>query len=153
VLAPVNGQPYPPVPIVVISVTSTTRGRTTAARRLANSVWTDSSFDSPPPTPLDMAACALDQNDPPRLSAYVGWMSGGDPDLTSQRDFADETLYVAITRDAVPLGDWFDPPDGGRTYRSMGQLVCFAHEWDESGSADFDSIAGTAYREYRDGST
>jgi hypothetical protein len=171
-LMPVNGQPFPPVPIVVVGHLDDERAAQCRPKqrqlcrdrfvieRLVtfepDAVPTPGvtpppspfPFDSPPPLSLDPAVCAdsAGTND----FSFVGWMSGDElsAQLASGISFEGETLAVAITRDPVEL---VARDDGdGKHYRLMARQVCFAHEWDET-AVQFDAIKGSLYRLYDDG--
>lgn len=175
-LMPINGQPFPPVPIVVVGhldderaadcrpeQQQVCRDRFVIDRLIAfepGAVPTPGvtpppspfPFDSPPPLSLDPALCA----DVAGTSdfSFLGWMSGDElaAQLASGITFARETLAVAITRDPVELASRVN--DAGQHYRLMGRSVCFAREWDEGAAqfeAQFDTIKGSLYRLYDDG--
>jgi hypothetical protein len=175
-VAPVNGQSFPPVPIVASGHFDDPRAADCrpVARQLCKdrfvideivqfdvaAVPTPGVSPSPSPFPFDAPPKALfdsDQCQPGTAAApafeFVGWKDGGELDLSSGRDLSGEVLYVAISKDVVPLGDWFTLPGDTRESRPMGRLVCLAHEWEEVGGVEFDSLAGSGYRLYRDGST
>lgn len=63
----------------------------------------------------------------------------------------DRVAYVVITRDAVPLGEWFDDPNDGSRYRLWGRRVCYGYE-DEGGVIGLTAIPGSEFREYPNGS-
>lgn len=170
-LMPVNGQPFPPVPIVVVGHLDDERAadcrpeqqqlcrdRFVIDRLVAfepGAVPTPAvtlppspfPFASPPPLSLDPALCA-DVVGTSEFS-FVGWMAGDElaPQLASGITFGGETLAVAITRDAVKLAS---RDEEGRQYDLFGRSVCFAREW-EQGGAQFDAIKGSLYRLYDDG--
>jgi hypothetical protein len=176
--APINGQPYPPVPIVVVGHLDDERAaecRPQARQLCADRFVIDRivdfdpaavptpgvtppptpfPFDSPPPPPplFHAADCLPEGATKAPAFSFVGWMAGSDLKLTSQRDYSDETLYVAITEDDVPLGRWFTVAGDSRESLPMGHQVCIVHESDP-GAVEIDSVAGTYYRVYRDGST
>ena len=100
-------------------------------------------FASPPPPPFETSACG------PGPFSFVGWIASDE--LGLDRDVGADTVYAAITRDVIEIGSWIDDPAGsGERFRTMGQRVCFAAEW-ETGSMGFASMPGTAYREWEDG--
>ena len=171
-LLPVNGQPFPPVPIVVVGHLDDERAadcrpkqqqlcrdRFVIDRLVAfepRAVPTPGitptpspfPFDSPPPLSLDPAACAevAGTSD----FSFLGWMSGDElaAQLASGITFEGQTLAVAITRDPVELASRED--EDGKPYRVMARQVCFAREWDET-ALQFDAIKGSIYRLYDDG--
>lgn len=178
VLAPVNGQMFPPVPILVLGHFDDPRAAQCrpAARALCEDRFvidelvdfdvaavatpgvsptpTAFPFDAPPAARFEASQCLPPGWDQTPEFSFVGWKSGQELDLTSQRDFSAETLYVAIAKDIGPLGDWFMLPGDDRESRSMGRLVCLSGEWEPPGGAVYyDSVAGTTFRVYRDGST
>jgi len=171
-LMPVNGQPFPPVPIVVVGHLDDERAAECRPeqRQLCRDRFvidrlvvfepravptpgvtptpSPFPFDSPPPLSLDPAVCA----DVAGTSdfSFVGWMSGDElaAQLASGITFEGETLAVAITRDPVELASRDD--GDGKHYRVMARHVCFAREWEE-GIVQFDAIKGSIYRLYDDG--
>jgi len=177
-LAPVHGQPYPPVPIVVIGHLDDSRAalcQAAARQRCRDRFVVDQivTFDvaavpspgiTPVPTPyqpspsesplFDPASCTTSAQGKPNALSFAGWMDGGDLHLTSGQSFAGVTVYAAITKRAVPLGEWTTLPGASRESLAMGRLVCYAFGGmpPNQGMA-FDSVAGTYYRLYRDGST
>jgi hypothetical protein len=171
-LMPVNGQPFPPVPVVVVghldderaadcrpNQRQLCRDRFVIDRLVAfepRAVPTPGvtptpspfPFDSPPPLSLDPAVCA-DVAGTDDFS-FLGWMSGDElaAQLASGVTFEGETLAVAITRDPVEVVSRED--DDGKHYRVMARHVCFAREWEE-GATQFDTIKGSIVRLYDDG--
>ncbi len=171
-LLPVNGQPFPPVPIVVVGHLDDERAadcrpkqRQLCRDRFVIDRLVDFEpravptpgvtptpspfpFDSPPPLSLDPAVCAevAGTSD----FSFLGWMPGDElaAQLASGITFEGETLAVAITRDPVELASRED--DDGKHYRVMARHVCFAREWEE-GIVQFDTIKGSIYRLYDDG--
>jgi hypothetical protein len=164
----VNNQPYPPVPIVVVGHIDDPRA--SACRPQARRVCLDRfvidrivSFDptsvptpapSPTPSPFPFAdpppaPFALKDCDGDTEYAFVGWKTFGE--LGIDIGNPNEVLYVVITKHVIQIGSLIDDPEGsGRKFRTMGQRVCFAHEWDQ-GAIQFTWIPGTAYREWDDG--
>jgi hypothetical protein len=171
-LLPVNGQPFPPVPIVVVGHLDDERAadcrpkqrplcrdRFVIDRLVAfepRAVPTPGvtptpspfPFDSPPPLSLDPAVCAevAGTSD----FSFLGWMPGDElaAQLASGITFEGQTLAVAITRGPVELASRDD--DDGKHYRVMARRVCFAREW-EQGIVQFGAIKGSIYRLYDDG--
>lgn len=171
-LLPVNGQPFPPVPIVVVGHLDDERAadcrpeqqqlcrdRFVIDRLLdfePRAVPTPGvtptpspfPFDSPPPLSLDPAMCT--EVGGTSDFSFLGWMSGDElaEQLASGITFDGQTLAVAITRDPVALARRED--DDGKRYWVMARHVCFAREWDD-GALQFDAIKGSVYRLYDDG--
>jgi hypothetical protein len=171
-LLPINGRPFPPVPIVVVGHLDDERAAQCRPkqRQLCRDRFVIDGlvefepravptpgvtptpspfpFESPPPLSLDRAGCAsvAGASD----FSFVGWMSGEELAslLQSGITFEVQTLAVSITRDPVKLASRED--SDGRHYRLMGRSVCFAHEWDET-AVQLDAIKGSIYRLYDDG--
>jgi hypothetical protein len=170
---PVNGQPFPPVPIVVLGHLDDARAadcRPTARQTCLDRFVMDSlidfrpdavptpaptptpspfPFDSPPPAKFDADLCELSGKGATAGFSFVGWIDGADLDLDSQRDLSGETLYVAIAEKPVRIGAFHDSRGN---YVLMGRRVCLTHEWDD-GAMEFDAVAGSVYKRYEDGST
>jgi hypothetical protein len=100
-------------------------------------------FDDPPPGLFEPEACT---NGAP--VAYAGWTTLRA--LKIERGSPDDVGWFVISRDPIPIGDWFADPNDGKTYRVWGQRVCFSYPWEEGGM-EFDAIPGTEFREYPDG--
>jgi hypothetical protein len=171
----INGQPYPPVPIVVAGHLDDPRAAECrpVARKLCEDrfvvdeilEWDPGAvptpgvsptpspfpFDSPPPSPFTAADCQTPAGRPAAFS-HVGWVAVGELALTNPRTFRRHAVYVAIAEDVVPLGEWFMVEGDTRPSRPMGRLVCIAEENDGT-VMSFDSVAGSAFRVYQDGST
>jgi hypothetical protein len=163
----VNGQRFPPVPIVVVGHFNDPRSKDCGAE--AQQVCRDrlvidrivyfhpeavpspapsptpTPFPSsdPPPPPYDVAACTEGQ--PVKFAGWTTLRSLG-IDIASP----DEIAYIVITRDAIPIGGWFDDPNDGSRYRLWGQRVCYGYEWDP-GTIGFTALPGSEFREYPDG--
>lgn len=137
----VNGQPYPPVPIVVIGHFDDPEAAD--CRPQARQICLDRfvldqivefdpqavptpgvtpsptpfPFADPPPAPFTADRCSGDVP-----YSFVGW--GRLADFGLDRGDPDTTYYIMVTRDEVDLGS----PGGPR-----GRRICFAPEWDHSG--------------------
>ena len=170
-LLPVNGQPFPPVPIVVVGHLDDERAAECRPeqRQLCRDRFVIDGlvefapdaiptpgvtptpspfpFDSPPPLTLDRAGCASVAGS--SEFSFVGWMSGEELSSLLQGDitFEGETLAVSITRDAVRLASRED--SDGKHYKLMGRSVCFAHEGETV--VQLDAVKGSLYRLYDDG--
>jgi hypothetical protein len=163
----VNGQRELPVPIVVVGHFDDPRAkdcRPEAAKLCADRYVIDRvvdyhpeaaptpgvtppptlfPFDSPPPPPFDVAECAG-----AGPYSFVGWISREELGIDWA---ASETVFAAITREVIEIGDWIDDPGGsGQSFHTMGRRICFAAEW-EQGSIAFAWVPGSAYREWKDG--
>ncbi|HET7471553.1 MAG TPA: hypothetical protein VFJ71_00375 [Candidatus Limnocylindrales bacterium] len=163
----VNGQRFPPVPIVVAGHFDDPRAKD--CRPKARQICLDRlvvdrilafdpalvpppeptpqptpfPFDDPPPGLFDAVACT---NGAP--VAYAGWTTLRA--LKIDRGSPDEVGWFVISRDPIPIGDWFADPNDGKTYRVWGQRICFSYPW-EQGGMEFDAVPGTEFREYPDG--
>ena len=177
-LQPANGQPYPPVPIVAVGHFDDPRAADCRpeARQLCLdrfvvdriALFAVDTVPSPGMTPepmpyqpapsesplFDASQCFAGPDGKAAVFSYVGWMDGGGLRLTSGLDLSRTTVWVAISKDAVPLGEWFRQQGDTRESLAMGRLVCYAFGGapSEQGVA-LDSLAGSYYRVYRDGST
>lgn len=104
---------------------------------------TPTPFPSPPPSPpFDAGSCYPDV--PLR---FVGWIRLNElnPEYPGS-----QYVYAAVTRDVIPLGDWYDDPRYKQTTRIWGRGICWAEAW-EAGAIRFDIERGTAFREFKDG--
>jgi hypothetical protein len=167
-LPTIAGQPYPPVPIVLVGHFDDPRAadcRPEAQQHCRDRLVIDRlvSFEpdavalptptptptpfppaDPPPALFSKADCAGD-----RPYSFIGWTTLGDLGI----DIGDTQAhsYVMITRDVMQIGDWIGDPNGSQgRFRTMGQRVCYAFEW-ESGTVGFTWMPGTAYQEWEDG--
>jgi hypothetical protein len=163
----INGQRYPPVPIVVVGHFDDPRAADCRpeARQLCKDrlvldriVQFDPSavptpaptpsptpfpFADPPPAMFDAAACS--GNIP---YGFVGWttlaalgINQGDPNATG---------FAMITRDAVPIGGWTVDPNGAGKWRMWGRRLCIAYP-EEPGAISFNSLPGSMFKEWSDG--
>jgi hypothetical protein len=161
----INGQLFPPVPIVVVGHFDDPRAADcrAAARQLCrdrlvldrvvaflrDAVPTPGPTPTPTPFPVDNPPPALydvDQCAEGNPTSFEGWktLRSLGLDLGSP----DEMSYIVITKDPMVIGDWFG--DFGPEYRLWGQRVCYSYPWEE-GSIGYTAIPGTLFREYRDG--
>jgi len=106
-------------------------------------------FDSPPPAPFVPARCSASGIGAAGPFSFVGWMPGEQIPGSMGVDYSGVTLFVAITRDAVPLGEWSDTSP---RWRPMGRMICVGREG-ETDAVQFDSVRGSTYRQFEDGST
>jgi hypothetical protein len=163
----INGQRFPPVPIVVVGHFDDPRASQcrVAARELCRDRLvldrvvafpvdavptpaptappTPFPAADPPPAPYDIKTCA--EGHPVK---FAGWTMLASLGIELGRP--DETAYIVITRDPIPIGDWFNDPNDHTTYRLWGQRVCYGYE-DFIGAVEFTAMPGTEFREYRDG--
>jgi hypothetical protein len=167
VLPAINGQRFPPVPIVVTGHFDDPRAADCNPARVklcqdrlvvdeilefdALSVPDPAPTPSPTPFPFADPPPALFSADtcaPGQPFSFVGWTtlaSFGIP-----KDRPDEGAYVVITRDAIPLADWsYDRKDG--RYRLWGRRMCYALERD-GGAIVMTAVPGSEFREYPNGS-
>jgi hypothetical protein len=174
----VNGQPYPPVPIVVVGhfddpgvADCRPEARQICKDRFVIDRLVTLALDAVPspgvtpvPTPYQPSpseippftatSCFAGSSGNPAAFSFVGWIDGGKLKLTSGLDLSGVTLYAAVTKAQVALGDWYQVPGDSRGSLPMGRLVCYAFGGvPNGGGVAFDSVAGTYYRQYRDGST
>jgi hypothetical protein len=108
---------------------------------------------SPSPTPFaasdpPAALFPVDECAEGHPIEFSGWTTLGS--LGIDRGAPDEIAYIVITKDPIPIGEWFDDPNDGTRYRLWGQRVCYSYEW-EAGAIAYASIPGTQFREYPDG--
>ena len=163
----INGQRFPPTPIVVVGHFNDPRAekcRPTARKLCRDRLVLDRivqfqpgavptpaptptptpfPYADPPPAPYDAASCA--EGHPIKFAGWTTLSSLG-IDIASP----DEIAYIVITRDPIPIGGWFDDPNDGSRYRLWGQRVCYAYEW-EPGATGFTAMPGTMFRESPDG--
>jgi hypothetical protein len=161
----VNGQFWPPVPIVVVGHFDDPEAAECGAeaRKLCLDRFVIDrimSFDpdavpspapSPSPTPFPIA------NPPPALftddqcydgvpMSFIGWKLFSDLDI--QVD-GPGYVYAMVTRDVIPIGGWFDVGTyPGHETRWWGQGVCYALN---DTSMSFGSVRGTTFLEVDDG--
>jgi hypothetical protein len=163
----VNGQRFPPVPIVVIGHFDDPRAadcRPEATEICRDRLVIDrivhfepASVAPPAPTP---SPTAFPFADPPSAPYAVDQCAEGHPiefagwstlaSLGIDIGASNEPAYIVITKEPIPIGDWYDDPNDGTRYRLWGQRVCYAHEWEE-GAIGYTSMPGTQFREYPDG--
>jgi hypothetical protein len=163
----INGQRFPPVPIVVVGHFDDPR--TADCRPEAKQLCRDrlvidrivvferNAVSTPAPTP---SPTLFPFADPPPAPYAVGDCTGRHPikfagwatlaSLGLDVAKPDEIAYIVIAKDPIPIGDWFDDPNDGTRYRLWGQRVCYAYEYDP-GRIGFTAIPGTLSREYQDG--
>jgi hypothetical protein len=168
-LPTINGQPYPPVPIVVVGHFDDPRAADcrAAARQLCRDRLvvdriavldlaavptpgpspTPTAFPSPAPTGLfGPQACAGDVP-----YSFVGWTTTAELQLPFERE---GHVWAMVTVDPVLLSgspDWFDDPNGsGHKYRPWGRWICLAEEG-MVGSVEFGTVPGSSYWEWDDG--
>ncbi len=172
-IAPVGDQPHPPVPLVVVGHFDDPRAA--ACQPEARQACLDRfvldrvvvfdpaavpaptptpipspfPFDSPPAAPFAPARCSASGVGAAGPFSFVGWMPGEQIPGSMGVDYSGVVLYVAITRDAVPLGEW---SDASPRWRPMGRMICIGREG-ESGAVQFDSVRGSTFRQLEDGST
>jgi hypothetical protein len=163
----INGQRFPPVPIVVVGHFDDPRAADCrpAAKELCRDRLvvdrivvfardavpppaptpspTPFPFADPPPAPYPVDQCA--EGHPVSFTGWTTLASLG-IDIASPNEIA----YIVITKDPIPIGGWFDDPNDGTRYRLWGQRVCYGYERDE-GAVGYTAIPGTYFREYPDG--
>lgn len=167
-LPTINGQRYPPIPIVVLGHFDDPRAadcRSSARQLCRDRLVADEiiQFDQlsvqppaptpsatpfpvadPPPALYDTSACA--EGNPVEFEGWTTLRSLG-IDIAD----TDATAYIVITRDPMVIGDWIDDPNGsGHRFRTWGQRVCYGYDW-EPGSIGYTAMPGTSYREWDDG--
>ena len=106
---------------------------------------------SPSPTPFPVA------DPPPALFTSADCYGGVPKSFAGWKLFSDLDLgiggpgyvYAMITRDVIPLGDWWQNPNyPGHKTRPWGQGICYAVD---SGGVGFGSVRGTGFLEIDDG--
>lgn len=163
-----NGQPYPPVPIVVIGHFDDPRAADCGPKSVQvcrdrlvldqiiefNPSGVPTAGITPPPTPFpfdkppaamfDAAQCAGEVS-----YSFIGWKALGE--LLPGRGDPGEVVFGMVTSDVVPLGDsYLDPAGSGQQVQPIGRLICYAPQWDHSG-VTFGWVPGTAYLKRADG--
>lgn len=164
----INGQRYPPVPIVVVGHFDDPRAAACAPR--ARQLCLDRLvierivvFDptvvptpgvTPTPTPFpELPPDAL--FGPDRCSgdveySFVGWTTTRELEMSYDRE---GNVYAMVTAEAVLLTEhgWQDDPNGsGHQYQIWGRHICFAEEGRE-GEMGFASVVGSAFVLWDDG--
>ena len=169
----INGQRYPPVPIVLVghfddpmSDACQPQSRQLCLDRLV--VERIASFDpgsvptpgvSPSPTPFPSPAppglFGPDQCSGDIPYSFVGWTTT--QELRIQFDRPGH-VWAMVTRDVVKLteGDWQDDPNGsGHQFQIWGQRVCLAeedpHNPGPATTMEFAAVDGTTYVLWDDG--
>jgi hypothetical protein len=164
----INGQQYPPVPIVVVGHFNDPRAEDCrpAARQLCRDrlvVDRIAVFDTgavptpgvtpsptpfPSPAPTGLFGPELCAGDVPY--SFVGWTTTADLQLPFERE---GHVWAMVTVDPVLLSgsaDWFDDPNGsGHRYRPWGRWICIGQEG--IGGVEFGVVPGSAYWEWDDG--
>jgi hypothetical protein len=164
----VNGQRYPPVPIVVVGHFDDPRAADCrpAARQLClDRLVVDRiaalDIDVVPtpgvtPTPTPFPSPAPSGLFPPEWCggdvphSFVGWTTTAELQLPFERE---GHVWAVVTAEPVLLGgeEWNDDPAGsGHKFRWWGRQICIAEEGDTSGMT-FGSVPGTSYQEWDDG--
>jgi hypothetical protein len=164
----INGQRYPPVPVVVVGHFDDPRAADcrTSARQLCLDrlvVERVTMFDpstvptpgvTPTPTPFvplvdppfDASACASDVP-----YSFVGWTTTDTLHMQFERS---GTVFAMVTENAVVLTEsddgtgYFEPPDGGPAYQLWGRKVCISQE---DGTIEFGWVVGSTFKHLRDG--
>lgn len=160
----INGQRYPPVPIVVRGHFDDSRAsqcRLEARKLCQDRLVVDEilSFDPgsvptpaptpsptpfpspPPPALFQEKSCAGDVR-----YSFVGWTTTDALDLPFDRP---GHVWAMVTAVPVPLGDWSEPVNGHR-FRWFGQRICIAEEGEE-GVIEFGHVHGSTYKQWDDG--
>ena len=160
-----NGQPYPPVPIVVVGHFDDPRAAECRpqARQLCRdrlvidriALFDPSSVPAPTPTPIPTPFPIADP--PPALfttgrcykgepTSFIGWTTTAE--LNIQGDLPGY-VYAMVTRDVIPIGNWYDSPKApGHKARWWGRGVCFTQR---PGGIFFGAVNGTSFLEVDDG--
>jgi len=168
-LPTINGQPYPPVPIVVVGHFDDPRAadcRAEARQLCLDRLVVDriaafdlaavptpgvsptpTRFPSPAPSGLfGPEACAGDVP-----YSFVGWTTTAELRLPFERE---GYVWAMVTVEPVLLSgspEWFDDPNGsGHKYRPWGRWICLAQEG-QPGSMEFGHVPGSGYWEWEDG--
>ena len=100
-------------------------------------------FADPPPALFDAAACL--GNVP---YGFVGWTTLAA--LGINQGYPNETGFVMITRNAVPIGGWTVDPNGAGTWRMWGKRLCISYP-ESPGSISFNSLPGSMFKVWKDG--
>jgi hypothetical protein len=162
----INGQWYPPVPIVVLGHFDDPRAedcRPEARRLCRNRLVIDRivEFDidavptpgiTPSPTPFpspgppgmfEPEECAGDVP-----YTFVGWTTVDE--LGLDRGIVGH-IWAVISRDPVDRsGEWIDGPSGQR-YRHFARAICFRAEYDPFETMNYESVPGTEEIHWEDG--
>ena len=165
-LGMINGQWYPPVPIVVLGHFDDPRAadcRPDARQLCRDRLVIDQIIQfipeavpmpgvTPPPTPFPSPApsglfepedCAGDVP-----YTFVGWTTV--EDLGIDRGIEGH-IWAVISRDPVDRsGEWIDGPSGQR-YRHFARVICFRPEYDPFETMNYESVPGTEEIHWEDG--
>lgn len=169
----INGQRFPPVPIVVVGHFDDPRAEQCRAEKrqlcldrlvvdqilqfdvgaVATPGVTAEPTPFPSPAPSGLFAPKACSGDIPY--EFVGWTTPAE--LGIDRGWPDEHIWAVITRDPVDRtdGEWQDDPNGsGHRYLRWAQLICFAEESPHyEGEMGFESVPGTEVIHWDDGLT
>ena len=162
----VNGQLYPPVPIVVIGHFNDRRA--VDCRPIARPLCRDrlvvdrivefnpASVPTPAPTPSP-TPFPYDSPPPPMFTptdcagavpySFVGWKPLRE---LLDRQPNDAVVFAMVTRDVMEIGGRTKDPAIGEFFKSMARRICYAFEWDAPG-VTFGWVPGSAYRLWDDG--
>jgi hypothetical protein len=168
----INGQRYPPVPIVIVGHFGDRRADTcpAAAKQLCldrlvveripifdpGSVATPVPSPTPTPFPSPAPKGLFDPKAPSVCAgdveySFVGWTTAAELKLRFERE---GHVWAAVTAIDVLLGgeEWLEDQATGQKFRWWGHRICLAEE----GKPDvilYDAVQGTTYMEWLDGST
>jgi hypothetical protein len=162
----INGQWYPPVPIVVVGHFDDPKAKDCRVdyRELCRDrlvVDRIVEFDpgavptpgvTPSPTPFqspwpaglfDPEECAGDVP-----YTFVGWTTFEELGIDPR---GEGHIWVAISQDPVDRsGEWIDGPAGLR-YRHFARVICYRWEWESDGVMSFESVADSEEIHWEDG--
>lgn len=160
----INGQRFPPVPILVVGHFDDPRAkecRTEAEQLCADRFVLDQivSFDvdSVPPPAATASPTPFPSTPPAALfttdscydgvpKSFIGWTTTDKLAIQFERE---GHVFAMVTRDVIPIGDWFETADyPGHQARWWGQGVCVSQD---GNVVEFGSVGGTTFLALDDG--
>lgn len=164
----INGQRYPPVPIVVVGHFDDPRAAACrpAFRQLCLdrlviervAMFDPSSVPTPgvTPTPTPFVPPPSGYFDASRCAgvvpySFVGWTTTDTLHMQFERS---GTVFAMVTESPVVLTEsddgtgYFDPPDGGPRYQLWGRKVCISQD---ASTMEYGWVIGTTYKHLEDG--
>jgi hypothetical protein len=163
----INGQLFPPTPIVVAGHFNDPRAqqcqpdaRLMCQDRLVldeiiafdlESIPSPGPTASPTPFPLADPPPGIfgkDSCEGDTEYSFIGWTTMSELGIDVR---GDGHVWVMITKAAIPLTDWMDDPANSKhQFRIWGQRVCYAWEWDKE-ALGLASLPGSTFRVWDDG--
>jgi hypothetical protein len=164
----INGQLYPPFPVVLLGHFNDPRAMDCSVElrqrcrdrfvvdRIVEWQWnavatpgvtpTPTPFPSPWPSGLfEPSECSLIGDAP---YSFLGWTTTKELGIPAERE---GHVWAVVSRDPVDqFGDWVDGGNGHR-YRQYARVICFRAEWETSGVFEYSFVSGSRERHWEDG--